>query len=75
MASNRMAKRLKEAEKTPGQAHVDVLHSSEIASMPSIIKGEGPTVTSRHIPGPGNISAVEKKGGKWQFKEDWNGEG
>ncbi len=73
MASNRMAKRLREAEKTPGQAHIDVLHSSEIASMPSIIKGEGPTITSRHIPGSGNISAVVKQGGKWQFKEDWNG--
>lgn len=73
-AEQRMAKRLKEAEKTPGQAHVDVLHSSEIASMPLIIKGEAPRMWNRQIPGPGKISAVEKKGGKWQFREDWNGE-
>lgn len=73
-ASNRRASRLKEAERTPGQAHVDVLHSSEIASMPNIIRGDPPSMWTRQIPGPGKISSVEKHGGKWQFKENWNGE-
>lgn len=73
-ASARMAKRLKETEKTPGQAHVDVLHSSEIASMPAMVKGEGPSpFAAKQIPGPGKISAVEKRGGKWVFNPDWKG--
>ncbi len=72
-ASNRMARRLKETEKTPDKANVDVLHSSEIASMPHIIKGEGPSVWNRQVPGPGKISAVVKKGGKWNFIGDWDG--
>lgn len=74
-ATSRMEKRLKEAEKTPGRAHVDVLHSSEIASMPLIIKGEPPQIWSKQIPGPGNISAVKKVGGKWNFIPNWEGEG
>jgi broad specificity phosphatase PhoE len=76
-ASSRMAKRLKETEsihKSSGQGAVDVLHSSEIASMPDIVKGDPPKLWGeRQIPGPGRISAVEKQGGRWQFMEDWNG--
>jgi len=73
-ASTRMAKRLKEVAADPDKGHVDVLHSSEIASMPAIVRGESPSVwTSRQIPGPGRISAVEKHGGRWKFVEDWNG--
>jgi len=73
-ASARMAARLKEVEKTPDQGHVDVLHSSEIASMPAIVRGDPPSVWSgQQIPGPGRISAVEKHGGRWKFVEDWNG--
>ena len=73
-ASNRMARRLKETQSAPeGKANVDVLHSSEIASMPNIIKGEGPSVWSRQIPGPGRISAVVKRNGKWSFVGDWDG--
>jgi broad specificity phosphatase PhoE len=73
-ASERMAKRLKETERTPGQAHVDVLHSSEIASMPQIIRGDPPTIWGeKQIPGPGKISAVEKHGSRWQFNPNWEG--
>ncbi len=72
-ASNRMARRLKETERTPDRANVDVLHSSEIASMPNIIKGEGPSIWTRQVPGPRRISAVVKRGGKWNFIGDWNG--
>jgi broad specificity phosphatase PhoE len=72
-ASERMQHRLKEVEKTPDQAHVDVLHSSEIASMPNIIKGDPPTIWGRQIPTSGKVSAVEKKGGKWRFTPNWEG--
>lgn len=74
-ASSRMAKRLKETESTPGQAHVDVLHSSEIASMPAIVRGDPPSAwQSKQVPGPGRISAVEKHGGRWKFIPDWKGD-
>jgi hypothetical protein len=73
-ASDRMAKRLKEVERNPEQGHVDVLHSSEIASMPKIIQGEGPGIWTGKIPGPGEISAVKKQGGRWRFINDWKGE-
>ena len=76
-ASNRMAKRLKETaalHNDTGQGAVDVLHSSEIASMPAIIRGDPPSMwASKQVPGPGKISAVEKHGGKWHFTPNWKG--
>lgn len=73
-ASARMARRLKETKGLDGQANVDVLHSSEIASMPAIIRGDAPGIwDSKQIPGPGKISAVELRGGKWQFRPNWEG--
>lgn len=75
--TDRMAHRLKETERThknTGQGNVDVLHSSEIASMPNIIRGDGPSMwTSKKIPGPGQISSIEKIGGKWQYSPHWEG--
>jgi broad specificity phosphatase PhoE len=75
-ASERMAHRLKETEslhKGTGQGAADVLHSSEIASMPNIIRGDPPTIWGRQIPGSGKVSAVEKKGGKWHYTPHWEG--
>lgn len=73
-ASGRMAKRLAETKRLPeGKANVDVLHSSEIASMPNIINGDPPSLWTRQVPGPGKISAVTLHGGKWRFTSDWTG--
>lgn len=75
--TNRMASRLKETEQQharTGQANVDVLHSSEIVSMPNIIRGDEPSMwTSKKIPGPGQISAVQKMNGKWRYTPHWEG--
>lgn len=73
-AAERMAKRLKETKSLDGQANVDVLHSSEIASMPAIIRGEGPGIWDKtQIPKSGKVSAVELHGSRWQFKPNWEG--
>lgn len=77
LVTSRMAKRLKEVKaihKKSGQGAVDVLHSSEIASMPNIIRGDDPAMwTGKKIPGPGQISAVQEIGGKWKYSPHWEG--
>ena len=67
--SEALAEGLKLAEKTPGQGHVKVLHSSEIMTVRSVIQGDPPTVASREsLPASGEILMLEKRGGKWRMK-------
>jgi broad specificity phosphatase PhoE len=58
---------LKKAEKTPGQIHVRAVHSSEVTAAPAIIKGDPARVVDARMPGPGQIAALEKRGGRWRF--------
>lgn len=74
--SRYMAGRLKEAEKSKGDAGmyrvlVDGVHSSEITAAPAIIKGDPAQVLDRRLPGPGQVAGLEKRGGRWRFIPKW----
>ncbi len=58
---------MKKAEKTPEQVHVRAVHSSEVTAAPAIIKGDPAQVVSARLPSAGQISALEKRGGRWRF--------
>src|SRR5579863_518679 len=65
--STELRKKMKEAEKTPGRGHVLGVHSSEVSTAPAIIKGDPAEMLEEQLPGPGQIAALEKRGGRWRF--------
>lgn len=62
-----LRRKMKEAEETPGQAHVLGVHSSEVSTAPAVIKGDPAEMLDEQLPGPGQVAALEKRGGRWRF--------
>lgn len=66
-----LASKMKEAEKTPGKAHVIVTHSCGLLAADAIIHGDDPQPhTDGSMPAPGRIVPLVKSGGKWRMLED-----
>lgn len=68
--SNTLEKKMNQAKKTPGQAHVIVTHSTGNRAAPAVINGTRPEPHTGQMPSPGRITAIEKRGGRWQINEN-----
>lgn len=68
--SGALEKKLAQAKKTPGSAHVIVTHSTGNRAAPAVVNGTRPEPHVGKMPSPGRITAIEKVGGRWQINEN-----